>query len=262
MNVFVFDIETIPDVAGGRRVYRLPESLDDRDVAQVMFYKRRQQGGSDFLKHHLHRVVAISVALRSGDRFKVWSLGEEGADERELLTRFYRGVEEFTPVLVSWNGSGFDLPVLHYRALLHGVAAPRYWESGDDDGSFRYNNYLNRFHYRHTDLMDVLAAYQPRASAPLDELATLLGLPGKMGMDGSRVWDAWLDGDIAGIRAYCELDVLNTYLVYLRFEQMRGRLDATAFAAECERVRETLAREAQPHFQGFLDAWPPTGGEG
>ncbi len=260
VNVFTFDIETIPDTDAGRRLYALPEHLDDRDVAQVMFYKRRQQGGGDFLRHHLHRVVAIAVALRSGERFKVWSLGDADADERELLQRFFRGIEEFTPLLVSWNGGGFDLPVLHYRAMLHGVAAPRYWDTGDDDNSFRYNNYLNRFHARHTDLMDVLSGYQPRAAARLDDIATLIGLPGKQGMDGSKVWDAWLDGDIGGIRAYCELDVLNTYLVYLRFEQIRGHLDENAFALECERVRETLTREGHPHFQRFIESWTGTGG--
>ena len=259
MNVFAFDIETVPDVAAGRRLYGLPAHLDDHDVGRVMFLKRRQETGNEFLRHPLQRVVAISVALRSGDRFKVWSLGDPDSDERELLSRFFRGVEEFTPTLVSWNGGGFDLPVLHYRALLHGVAAPRYWETGDDEQGFRWNNYLNRFHYRHTDLMDVLSAYQARATAPLDLIASLLGLPGKMGMDGSKVWDAWLEGDVEGIRRYCELDVLNTYLVYLRFEQMRGRLSDDAFAAECERVRETLTREAEPHFLQFLEAWQQAG---
>jgi len=259
MNVFVFDIETIPDTDAGRRQYELPASLGDRDVAHIMFHQRRQETGGDFLRHHLHRVVAISVALRAGDRFKVWSLGDADADERELLQRFFRGIEEFSPVLVSWNGGGFDLPVLHYRSLLHGVAAPRYWDTGDDDTSFRYNNYLNRFHHRHTDLMDVLSGYQPRASASLDGIATLLGLPGKQGMDGSKVWDAWLDGDIEGIRDYCEFDVLNTYLVYLRYEMIRGRLDETAFSAECGRVRDALAREQRPHFARFLEAWTQAG---
>lgn len=255
MNVFAFDIETVPDIAGGRRLYDIAPSLDDDGVARIMFQKRYQETGSEFLRHHLHRVAAISVALRSGDRFKVWSLGEPDSDERELLVRFFDGIERFTPVLVSWNGGGFDLPVLHYRSLLHGVAAPRYWDNGDDDSSFRYNNYLNRFHYRHTDLMDVLSAYQPRASAPLDDIATLLGLPGKMDMDGAKVWDAWQAGEVERVRDYCELDVLNTYLVYLRFERMRGRLSETAYEAECMLVRDSLAREGRDHFQRFLAAW-------
>jgi hypothetical protein len=220
-----------------------------------MFHLRRQETGNEFLRLHLQRVVAISAVLRRNDTLKVWSLGEADASEKELIQRFFDGLERFTPTLVSWNGCGFDLPVLHYRALLHGIAAPRYWETGEDDASFRWNNYLSRYHYRHTDLMDVLAGYQPRANAPLDEVAAMLGLPGKMGMSGAKVWDAYLAGDIAGIRNYCETDVLNTYLVYLRFELMRGRLTGENYALECQRVRDTLAHEAKPHFLEFLERW-------
>ena len=258
MNVLVFDLETVPDVEAGRRLFGL-EGLSDADVARVMFHKRRQDAGTEFLRHHLHRVVAIAVVLRSADRLALWSLGEEGSPESELIQRFFDGVERYTPTLVSWNGLGFDLPVLHYRALLHGVSAARYWEAGEDDPSFRWNNYLNRFHYRHTDLMDVLSAYQPRAAAALDEIATLLGLPGKMGMSGAQVWERFLAGDIAGIRQYCETDVLNTYLVYLRFERMRGRLSAEGYGQEVGLVRETLARDGRPHVQAFLEAWPEAG---
>ncbi len=218
MNIFVFDIETIPDVAAGRRIYEI-DSADDAAVAAVMFEKRREKtGGSDFLPHYLHRIVAISAVLKTPELFKVWSLGELDASEAEIIKRFFSGIDRYTPILVSWNGGGFDLPVLHYRSLLHGIAAPRYWETGDDDQTFRWNNYLNRYHYRHTDVMDVLACYQSRANAPLNAIATMLGFPGKMGgMDGSKVWENYLKGDLEGIRNYCETDVLNTYLVYQRF---------------------------------------------
>lgn len=254
MNVMVFDIETVPDVDGGRRLYGL-DGLDDTAVAKAMAQLRIQKTGGEFLAHHLHRIVAISVVFRSRDTVKVWSLGDLEADEGELITRFFDGIERYTPTLVSWNGGGFDLPVLHYRGLLHGVAAPRYWETGDDDTSFRYNNYLARFHWRHVDLMDVLAGYQMRANAPLDEVATLLGFPGKMGMSGAKVWDAYQAGDLAGIRNYCETDVLNTFLVYLRFELMRGRLTETAYQAECALLRTVLEEAPEPHLQEFLQAW-------
>lgn len=254
MNVFVFDIETVPDVEAGRRFYDLGDLGDDQ-VANVMFHKQRQVSGSEFLRHHLHRIVTISVALRSGDRFKIWSLGDEQSGERELIERFFDGVDRYSPTLVSWNGGGFDLPVLHYRALRHGVRAPRYWETGDDDSSFRWNNYLNRFHYRHTDLMDVLSGYQARAAAPLDEVATLVGLPGKLGMRGSDVWPRFQAGEIGAIRDYCETDVLNTYLIYLRFELIRGRLEEDTYDIECELVRASLSNESKPHFTAFLNAW-------
>ncbi len=256
MNIFVFDIETIPDVDAGRRLYGL-DGLSDEDVGRVMFHKRMEEtGGSEFLRHHLQRIVAISVVLHTPERFKVWSLGEAGAPEAELLQRFFDGIERFTPTLVSWNGSGFDLPVIHYRSLLHGVAAPRYWDTGQDDRDFKWNNYLSRYHERHTDIMDVLSGYQPRASARLDEIATLLGFPGKMGMSGAHVWDSYLAGDIAGIRSYCETDVLNTYLVYQRFELIRGHISAQRYQQLCEQVRSELVAEGQPHLQEFLGNWP------
>ncbi len=255
MNILVFDIETIPDVEAGRRLLNL-EGLSDEDVAQVMFSQRRQEtGGSEFLKHYLHRVVAISLVMRSGNQLSVWSLGEIDADEKEILQRFHDGIDKYTPTLVSWNGRGFDLPVIHYRTLYHGITAARYWETGADDQAFKWNNYLNRFHDRHTDLMDVLSGYEGRAVAPLTDIATLLGFPGKMGMSGDKVWDTYVAGDIESIRNYCESDVLNTYLVYLRYELMRGNKTEQGFQSECDRLREYLADENKAHFQEFLDHW-------
>jgi hypothetical protein len=200
-------------------------------------------------------VCAISVLLRQGSSVKVWSIGELDSDEAEIVRRFYDGIDKYTPTLVSWNGGGFDLPVLHYRSLKHGVAAPRYWETGGDDQSFKWNNYLSRFHSRHTDLMDVLAGYQPRANAPLDEIAVMLGYPGKMGMNGARVWDEFQAGNLEAIRNYCETDVLNTYLVYLRFELIRGHLTEAAWHKEQDMLRESVQSENKDHLNEFLQAW-------
>ena len=130
--------------------------------------------------------------------------------------------------------------------------------TGGEDRDFKWNNYLSRYHERHTDLMDVLAGYQPRASARLDEVAPLLGFPGKMGMSGAKVWDAFLGGDIEGIRNYCETDVLNTYLVYLRFELIRGHLTPQAYDKELKLLRDTLVQEDKAHLREFVVNW--TGG--
>ena len=254
MNVFVFDIETIPDIDGCRRLYDL-HGLSDDDVARAVFHKRRQETNTEFLGHHLHKIVAISAVLRSGDQVKVWSLGDLDSDEEDLLRRFYSGIERYTPRLVSWNGGGFDLPVIQYRSLLYPINAGHYWESGENDTSFRYNNYLSRYHERHTDLMDVLAGFQPRASAPLDEIASLCGFPGKMGMDGSKVWDCYLQSGTREIREYCETDVLNTYLVYLNYERNRGNLDPVQYQKECQLLRDVLTSSDQPHLIEFEKAW-------
>ena len=255
MHCFSFDIETIPDVDFGRQQMGL-DDLSDEDVATAMYFKRQQAVGHDFLPLHQHRVVAISVALRTADSFKVWTLGDEDSDEAEIVRRFFDGIARYTPDLVSWNGGGFDLPVLHYRSLKNGIQAPRYWETGESDRDFKWNNYLSRYHWRHTDLMDVLANFNPRANAKLDEIASMLGFPGKLGMDGSKVWDSYLQGGIREIRDYCETDVLNTWLVYLRFEYMRGILDDKDLEREFALVRSTLESMNQAHLNEFLAAWP------
>jgi 3'-5' exonuclease len=254
MNTLVFDIETVPDVALGRRLHDFT-GLADAQVARAMFALRRQVAGNDFLPLEQQRIVAISCVLRSRDGLKVWSLGDLETPEGELVQRFFDGIEKYSPDLVSWNGSGFDLPVLNYRALLHRVSAPRFWETGAEDATFRYNNYLSRYHWRHTDLMDVLSGYQGRGRVSLSNMAILLGLPGKLGFDGSQVWDAFQGGDLAGIRAYCETDVLNTWLVWLRFALLRGELSGEQHAEELARVKSWLGAQPQPHFTQFLRAW-------
>ncbi len=252
--LLVFDIETIPDIEGSRRILGL-EQLSDTEVWAAIKTKRLAEKGSDFMPAHLQRVVAISVALRKDDSFKVWSLGDESSTEGELVQRFFDGIEKYRPVIVSWNGGGFDLPVLHYRALLNGCIAPKYWDTGHFDREAKWDNYLGRYQFRHTDLMDVLALYTGRQNAPLNEMALLLGFPGKLGMDGSKVFDAYTAGDLAGIRAYCETDVLNTWLVYLRFEVLRGRMTPAEHEQEEARVRQFLETSEAPHWAEFIDGW-------
>jgi predicted PolB exonuclease-like 3'-5' exonuclease len=254
LNTLVFDIETVPDTDLGRRLYGLGD-LDDESVAKVMFFKQKQARDTEFLPLPQHRVLVISVVLRTGDDLHVFSLGEEDATEKEIVQRFFDGIEKYSPELVSWNGSGFDLPVLHYRALKHGVSAARYWDIGDSDRDFRFNNYLSRFHWRHIDLMDVLSGYQFGGRSTLEQVAMLLGFPGKLGMSGDKIWDYYCGGRMREIRHYCETDALNTFLVYLRFQLMRGILDEQRYEREIEFLRNRLQQAGREHFNEFLDAW-------
>lgn len=251
----VFDIETIPDTTGLRALLDLPSTAADEEVANIAFHQRRQHNGSDFLPLQQHKICAISCALREGNNLKVWSLGDVNSSEAEIIQRFFDGIEKYTPQIISWNGGGFDLPVLHYRAMINKVVASRYWDLGEEDKDFKWNNYISRYHMRHLDLMDVLAMFNPRANAPLDEIAQLCGFPGKLGMDGSKVWDAYKNGEIEAIRNYCETDVANTHLVFLRFQLMRGHITPAAYEAEIKLVRDTLASYTAQHWREFLAAW-------
>ena len=249
MRALVFDIETVPDADAGRRMFGLGDDLPDEDVVRALEQLQFQKNGRTFLPYYLHRVVAVSLLLSSpGDEPQLWSLD---GGEAEMLERFFHGIEKYTPQLISWNGAHFDMPVIHYRSLLHGVAAPRYWDTGDDDREFRYNNYLNRYHARHLDLMDVLSLYDFHAVAPLDGVARLIGAPGKPGVEGAQVWDLFRAGELERIRNYCETDVLNTYLVYLRFQRIRGHISADACARRVARLRAALEASGKEHLCEF-----------
>jgi len=253
--ILVFDIETIPDAEGLRKLWELGPEVSEDAVVDLVQQRRRQATGNDFLPAHVQKVVAISCALRSNDGLRVWTLGTREDAEAEVVKRFFDGVEKYKPQLVSWNGSGFDLPVLHYRAMIHGIPGCCYWDQGENDREFKFNNYISRFHSRHTDLMDVLAGYQNRAWASLDEMAQLCGLPGKLGMDGAQVYPAWKRGEIEAIRNYCETDVANTYLLFQRFQLIRGVLDAGEYAKEVDLFRAFLAAQEAAHWKEFAAAW-------
>ena len=256
--VLVFDIESIPDVAGLRALRGEPADATDAQVYANWLQERKEKGQSDFTPLHLQRVLVISCVFRNAEGLKVHSfVDRDGASEGKVIQTFFKTVEQKQPQLVSWNGGGFDLPVLHYRGLRHGAVAGKYWDLGEDDREFKWNNYISRYHMRHLDLMDLLAMYQPKNNAPLDAMAKLCGFPGKLGMDGSQVYGAYLDGKTEEIRRYCETDVMNTYLLYCRFQKMRAGLTEAEYEQEIAMVKNTLAELAplEPHWKEYLAVW-------
>jgi 3'-5' exonuclease len=256
--VLVFDIESIPDVDGLRALRGAPADHTDEQVHAAWLAERKEKGQSDFMPLHLQRVLVISCVFRNAEGLRIHSfVDRDGQSEGKVVQTFFHAVEKHTPQLVSWNGGGFDLPVLHYRGLRHGVEASKYWDLGEDDREFKWNNYISRYHMRHLDLMDLLAMYSPKNNAPLDAMAKLCGFPGKLGMDGSQVYAQYLAGQTEDIRRYCETDVMNTYLVYCRFQKMRGGLTEAEYEQEIAMVKETLGNLApsESHWDEYLKAW-------
>jgi 3'-5' exonuclease len=256
--VLVFDIETVPDVIGLRALRNAPPEQTQAEVYSAWVQERKEKGQSDFMPLHLQRVLCISAVFRNADGLRIHSfVDKDDASEGKIIQQFFHSVDKHVPQLVSWNGGGFDLPVLHYRGLKHGVVADKYWDMGDDDRDFKWNNYISRYHMRHLDLMDLLAMYQPKANAPLDAMAKLCGFPGKLGMDGSQVFAQYLDGKVDDIRRYCETDVMNTYLVYCRFQKMRGGLTEKEYEQEIAMVKNDLGNLAatESHWAEYMKAW-------
>ena len=253
--VIAFDIETIPD-ADAIRAYNLSDDPDDARAIEQARARLKEEKGSDFLPLACQKPLVISASYRHEDHFKIASFVNTG-DEAKVVAEFFRLIETYRPTLVSWNGSSFDLPVLNLRALVHGISAPAFWDQ-NSSSDIRYNNYISRYHARHTDLMDVLAMYQARGASRLDAVAKLCGFPGKLGdMDGSQVYDAYLGGRLEDIRFYCETDVVNTHLTYTRYLLLTGALNRAAYDAEIalmrEKVQGFMAKEDR--WSEFLAAW-------
>ncbi|MDZ4125995.1 MAG: ribonuclease H-like domain-containing protein, partial [Hydrogenophaga sp.] len=147
--VLVFDIESIPDIAGLRALRGTPAEATDEQVYAAWLAERQAKGLSDFMPLHLQRVLCISVVFRNSEGLRIHSfVDRDDQSEGKVVQTFFHAVEKHMPQLVSWNGSGFDLPVLHYRGLRHGVEASKYWDMGEDDREFKWNNYISRYHMR------------------------------------------------------------------------------------------------------------------
>ncbi|MCF6190275.1 MAG: 3'-5' exonuclease [Cocleimonas sp.] len=244
MNVLVFKIETIPDIEGGKAIFDL-QGLDDKSTVKAMMHIHQQKTGSDFLPLHLHKVVAISVLYRGmGDDMDnmvtVKSLGDEKTTETELLNLFFDEMDTRKPEVVSWNGANFYLPVLRYRALKHSITLPHHWR---EDPYF-------------SDIKGLMAGNFPDPGAPLNQLAKLLGFPS---VEAKNTWDEYQARNWKGIQDNCELDVLKSYLIYLRYLLMDGQMTQEVLEQEFTLLRDALESQAnnkgRKHLGDFLKAW-------
>lgn len=265
-NLFVFDIETIPDTEATERLLGLDPGEHDvqtlrDDLAQ--YHLEITNGQNDFPRQPFHRIVAISFLTaeihRDEDEMESYALqevrsgGREDASERDLIAGFFQHLERIKPRLVTFNGRGFDLPVLKYRAMTYGISAAWLHQTGD-----KWNNYGHRYSPNwHCDLVEVLSDYGASARVRLNEVCSVFGIPGKTGTAGGDVAALYDAGDLAAIRDYCELDVLNTYLVYLRYMLHLGRISLEAHDRAIDDLLSMIEREGpdRPHLAEFRRHW-------
>lgn len=230
--ILVFDIETIADIDGARRIYPQLAELNDADTLSALTAIRISEAGHDFMRLPLQRIVCISALYIKDGQFSLFSLTADKFSEKEILAKFFRAFNdvEKLPQLISWNGSGFDIPVLIYRAMQYDLAAPWLFEEGERIKNMRFNNYVNRFQTRHLDLMDRFSQYGASRREGMDVVASLYGLPGKTDVDGSMVGTLVAADDWQTLSVYCESDVMNTWLIYLRWLRLTGKLSSPSFA--------------------------------
>ena len=255
LPVLTFDIETMTDLRSGAHLYGL--DLPEADLEAALTKLRRQESGMDFQRLALHEIVCISgLWLDDQGQMKLFSFSREQYSEAEILSKFLSIFDKRLPTLVSWNGAQFDLPVIMLRAMYHGLTAPALFDQGEIDTQKRYNNYQNRYHQRHIDLMDVMAMFNGRHFQKLDDVAHLLGYPGKRGDGAYHVPEYVRAQEWLKLTSYCEGDVLNTWLVYLRWLLLKGQLLAQDHRLFIDQTIQFL--QAQQQHQDFLSVWRET----
>jgi 3'-5' exonuclease len=226
------------------------------DLGNVPEAEVREAIGPGFPKHPLHKIACIGalIASRQLEGWRVEALGAPHIGERteaKLISDFVDKIGQLRPQLVTFNGHSFDLPVLGYRAMVNRLQTV----------GLQVRRYFYRYGEDALDLCDVLGSYVPGAKVKLDEVSKILGLSGKPeGVDGSRVEEMVLAGQIAEVARYCESDVLNTYRVWLAYELFRGSITPRQHDWSEAQVRDFVAtrKSCNPHIRKALGVPEPT----
>lgn len=210
----------------------------------------REALGEGFPKHPLHKIVCIGalVATNQPEGWRMDALGAPHIGERpgaQLIRDFVEKIGQLRPQLVAFNGHGFDLPVLRYRAMVNRIAA----------SGLQVRDYFHRYTEDALDLCDILGSYVPGAKVKLDEVSKILGLTGKpQGVDGSRVEEMVNAGQIEAVCRYCESDILNTYRVWLVYELFRGSITLQQLDWSEAQIRDFVSsrKTANPHLSAAV----------
>lgn len=214
--ICVFDCESVPDAALIRRFYGFEG--DDESVSKMALAAQKDESGNEFLSLPFHRIISICAVIcdEFGAFIKVNKI--EGNSEREMIGNFFAFINKYEPRLVSFNGKGFDMPVLVLRALKYNIRANAYLDTISD----KWNNYKTRYNdQRHCDLFESLGAWR---GVRLDTVCAMAGLPGKYDTHGDEVMSLFYADKLDKIHEYCESDTLNTYMLFLKYELIKGNL--------------------------------------
>ncbi len=257
----VFDVESVAD---GELVAAIQYPKEKRisPVQAIERYRgeRLEKYDSDFIPYTFQKPVSVAVA-KVNARFELIdlvTLDDPQYRTPVIVENFWRGWLQYQqPTLVSFNGRGFDIPLLELSAFRYGVAVPAWFNMQDRS----FDQKRNRYNLRsHLDLQDLFTNFgATRLNGGLNLIATLLGLPGKMDIAGHMVQNLYDEGSLAEINSYCRCDVLDTYLVFLRAMVLTGQLplqqEEKLFARTRLWLRERI--DQHPIYGVYLDRWKP-----
>ena len=254
----VFDVEAVADGQLVSQVRYPGENLTPEDAIARFREERLEQTDSDFLPPTYMLPISVAIAKVASD-FRLIDLTVLDAPAfrpYEITKRFWQGWSHYNrPVLVTFNGRGYDLPVLELAAFRYGLNLPAWFNvhaRSFEQSRNRYNTHA------HIDLMDLISNFNAfRVSGGLNLLANIIGKPGKTGVEGSQIQDLYDAGKVDQINDYCRCDVLDTYFVFLRSRVLIGKLsldEEQNIVAETKTWLEEQSKTT-PGYRHYLNHW-------
>jgi predicted PolB exonuclease-like 3'-5' exonuclease len=250
-NYLILDIETVPDESLIDKPAVLSPEKELSTTLLGMPESTRAQAvpePSSVPPPYANRPIAIGCLYLDGNLapIKCGCLGvsKYGDDERALLVDFANFGGREKPIIITWNGRGFDLPVITLRCYKYGI--PLEWY--DQEYRYRYSDKKN------IDLFDLMTDFGAvsKKGFRLDKIAKLIGLPGKYGVDGSQVKGLFEEGRFVEIEEYCVTDMLQTAFIFIRFQLWRGRISLEMHDQAVARLLEFL-KEKHEKFISLID---------
>lgn len=244
--ICVFDCETVPCAESLKNAFDY--SGDEREISLLAQKEQFERTGSEFLPICFHKVVTISVVLADdyGKFIRVNTMEADG--EKDIIAKFLNFIDKYNPRLVSFNGRGFDMPLLMLRAMRYNLNAHAYFDTDNKAlGKDKWVNYRSRYQGEkfHFDLLDQISEFKSVSGLSLDKICASLGLPGKYDTDGSQVLELFYAQKQEKIDEYCESDVLNTYMLFLKYEILRGNLTLEDYATNLKEMKNYILENRQ-----------------
>jgi 3'-5' exonuclease len=261
----VFDVEAVGDGELISRVRYPAEKLAPAEAIARYRADLMEQTGRDVLPPTWVLPAAVAVAKVAPDYRLLDLLVLDPPEFRpwEITRRFWQGWQHYRqPTFVTFNGRGYDLPVLELAAFRYGLSAPAWFNTEAKS----YEQSRNRYNsFAHLDLMDLFSNFGAcRVSGGLNLVANLIGKPGKTGIDGSQIQDMHDRGELSAINDYCRCDVLDTYFVFLRSRVLLGKLTLEDEQQIVGETRHWLEEQsggslAYAHYLEHWGDWAPPG---
>ncbi len=257
IKFLVFDIETVPDGELISRIRYPGEQLEAQAAIEKYQQELLETKGSDFIPQTYHLPVSVVIG-KVNSRYELVdlvALDEQQGRSHIITQHFWKGWEKYRATLVTFNGRGFDLPVMELAAFRYGICLEKWFEINRKS----FDQPRNRFNLRsHFDVQEVLSNFgASRMIGGLNLMANLIGKPGKMDVAGDMVHELFNAGKLQRIHDYCRCDVLDTYFVFLRTSVLAGNLQLDQEQQVVRKTREWLESrcEEYPIYQQYLDNW-------